>query len=67
MKNKVLFALTEFVLNNYQTLKAEYNKLSKEQKMSTPITIYIIKTFDTLLNQAEDELKNTMDQDVPQA
>ena len=66
MKNKVLNALTEFVLNNYESLKSEYNTLSKEQKKTTPITIYIIKTFDVLLNQAENELKNTMDEGVPQ-
>ena len=66
MKNKVLNALTEFVLNNYENLKSEYNILSKEQKKTTPITIYIIKTFDVLLNQAENELKNTMDEGVPQ-
>lgn len=66
MKNQVLNALTEFVINNYETLKAGYNILSKEQKKSTPITIYIIKTFDVLLNQAEDEIKNSADGDNTQ-
>ena len=59
MENKVLMALTEFTLNNYQSLKEEYNKLTKEQKQTTPITIYIIKTFDLLLKNAKDELETT--------
>ena len=59
MTNNVLNALTEFTLNNYETLKAGYNLLSKEQKKTTPITIYIIKTFDVLLSQAQNEIDNT--------
>jgi hypothetical protein len=59
MENQVLFALVEFTLNNYETLKDGYNELTKEQKQSTPITIYIIKTFDLLLKQAKDELEKT--------
>jgi Fic family protein len=59
MDNQVLYSLTEFTLNNYETLKDGYNELTKEQKQSTPITIYIIKTFDLLLKQAKDELDKT--------
>ena len=59
MNNQVLFALVEFTLNNYDALKEGYNELTKEQKQSTPITIYIIKTFDLLLKQAKDELEKT--------
>jgi len=59
MDNQVLYALTEFALKNYQTLKLGYNELTKEQKQSTPITIYIIKTFDLLLKNAKDELEKT--------
>jgi len=59
MENKVLFALTEFTLNNYERLKREYNNLTQEQKATTPITIYIVKTFDLLLKNSIDELKIT--------
>jgi Fic family protein len=59
MNNQVLLALVEFTLNNYEKLKEGYNELTKEQKQSTPITIYIIKTFDLLLKQAKDELEKT--------
>jgi hypothetical protein len=59
MENQVLRALTEFALNNYETLKLGYNELTKEQKQSTPITIYIIKTFDLLLKNSKDELEKT--------
>lgn len=63
MENRILLALTEFTLNNYQSLKEEYNKLTREQKQTTPITIYIIKTFDTLLNNSKNELKEINPED----
>lgn len=62
MKNNVLNELTEFTLNNYETLKREYNNLTKEQKQTTPITIYIIQTFDVLLNNAQNELNKSTEQ-----
>lgn len=49
MNNVTLLMLSEFILDNYQNLKEDYNKLSKEDKKQVPITLFIIRVFDTLL------------------
>jgi len=41
--------LSEFIVGNYENLKEYYNKLSKEDKKQVPITLFIIRVFDTLL------------------
>lgn len=49
MKNITLTLLSEFIRNNYEELKADYNKLDKEQKSRLPIALFIIQVFDNLL------------------
>ena len=49
MKNITLSLLSEFIRNNYEDLKSDYNKLSKEQKQRLPITLFILGVFDNLL------------------
>jgi len=49
MNNVTLLMLSEFIVGNYENLKEDYNKLSKEDKKQVPITLFIIRVFDTLL------------------
>jgi len=49
MNNVTLLMLSEFIVGNYENLKEYYNKLSKEDKKQVPITLFIIRVFDTLL------------------
>jgi hypothetical protein len=60
MKNQVLHALATFIASNYESIKKDYNALSKEQKSAMPITIFAIGLFDSLLaNQQEENDKAT--------
>jgi Mg2+/citrate symporter len=57
MKNQVLHALATFIASNYESIKKDYNALSKEQKSAMPITIFAIGIFDSLLTNQEDNDK----------
>jgi len=46
MNNLMLEMLSEFISNNYDMLKDDYNKLSKEEKSNYPSALFFIAVFD---------------------
>jgi len=47
--NITLEMLSEFISHNYDMLKADYNKLPKDDKARLPSALYFIIVFDKLL------------------
>jgi hypothetical protein len=47
--NITLEMLSEFISHNYDMLKSDYNKLTKEEKSRLPSALYFIIVFDKLL------------------
>jgi hypothetical protein len=59
MNNLMLEMLSEFISNNYDMLKDDYNKLSKEDKSNYPSALFFIAVFDRVLTeQHKQNLKN---------
>lgn len=57
---QTLKALYEFSAKNYESLKADWNKLPKDEKSRLPLTLFIISVFSsTLSNYTEPRLENT--------
>jgi len=54
MKNLMLQMLSEFILNNYDMLKKDYNSLTDKEKEGMPSSVFFIGVFDRILNQQND-------------
>jgi hypothetical protein len=50
---QTLKALYDFTRDNYESLKADYTKLSKDKKSELPITLFIIGVFANLIEDYE--------------
>lgn len=53
MNNIVLQMLSEFILENYDSLKKDYNALSEADKSKLPSALFFIKIFDTVLGEQQ--------------
>lgn len=49
----ILKALYDFTRSNYDSLKADYNKLPQNEKSLLPLTLFIIGIFANLCSDAE--------------
>ena len=50
-----LKALYDFTRDNYESLKADYNKLPANEKGQLPITLFIIGVFANILEDVQKE------------
>jgi|DEB19_MinimDraft_3_1074340.scaffolds.fasta_scaffold106861_2 hypothetical protein len=50
---QTLKALYDFTRDNYESLKADYNGMPKDQKSVLPITLFIIGVFANLIEDYE--------------
>jgi hypothetical protein len=66
MNNQTLHALATFIASNYESIKRDYNALSKEQKSVMPITIFCIGLFDELLTNQQEQNDKAADESFEQ-
>ena len=58
---QTLKALYQFTIQNYESLKQDYNKMPQKEKSAIPLPLFIIGVFANLI---DDQQKNIQDAEI---